>query len=299
MQNRYTGYRTRAHRTVRGRRDAHESDAIVVALTAQILVCIVLLLTAGVLKKVDPQEYEAVKTQYNVMTGDEAQWKSEGGILSSIGQVFGSIIDKITGTGAPPPADNALSVDAEQEQRVWAEQFSYDYLSPDTAQAGAGGLFPVNVQENRPLSAPEGTTLAPVYLGGRIIAPVEGVITSDFAYRFHPVSGESDFHTGMDIAAEEGRNILAALPGEVVEVGESEIYGNYIVLQHADNLQTSYAHCSEVIAGEGMWVRQGERIAKVGQTGLVTGPHLHFSVVVDETYTDPAWVLGDNIRVVE
>ena len=92
---------------------------------------------------------------------------------------------------------------------------------------------------------------------------------------------------------------MAALPGEVVEVGYSSVYGNYIVLQHATNLKTFYAHCSQIIAKEGMAVRQGERIALVGKTGLATGPHLHFSVIVEEQFADPYWILSDYLELVE
>jgi len=177
----------------------------------------------------------------------------------------------------------------------WEEVLGMGRSSPGM---GGGGIYP-SVEAGGFLPVPEGASIAPVMLGGRMRPPVTGIITSPFAYRVHPVSETVNFHTGIDIAAEEGRPILAALPGVVVEVGWSDIYGNYIILEHAGNLRTFYGHCSVIIAKEGMVVSQGERIAKVGNTGMSTGSHLHFSVIVDGVYTDPLWVLGDFVRVVD
>ena len=69
----------------------------------------------------------------------------------------------------------------------------------------------------------------------------------------------------------------------------SSDYGNYIKLTHAGGLETFYAHCSEIIAQKGMVVRKGDRIAKVGSTGISTGPHLHFEVRIDGIKSNPAY----------
>ena len=71
-----------------------------------------------------------------------------------------------------------------------------------------------------------------------------GKITSGFGYRLHPVTGERDFHTGIDIAAAEGTPVVAALPGTVTEVGYDGIYGNYVRMSHGTNIETRYCHCS-------------------------------------------------------
>lgn len=124
-----------------------------------------------------------------------------------------------------------------------------------------------------------------LYLGDVLVTaparyPAYGRITSPFGLREHPVTGAGDFHTGVDIAAAEGADILAAYPGVVAEVGSSEIYGNYLVLDHGGGLTTRYCHCSLVLAREGQRLRAGARIAEVGSTGMVTGPHLHFEARV-------------------
>ena len=138
---------------------------------------------------------------------------------------------------------------------------------------------------------PEYATAAPIMVNYPLTPPVSGRITSGFGYRLHPVTGERDFHTGIDIAAEEGTPIAAALPGTVVEVGYDSIYGNYIRLSHGTNIETRYCHCSEILAKEGSKLREGERIALVGSTGMTTGAHLHFEVLADGLLADPAGVL--------
>lgn len=141
------------------------------------------------------------------------------------------------------------------------------------------------------LQAPDYALLSPVIVNYPLTPPVSGQITSAFGYRTHPVTQELDFHTGLDIAAAEGSDIVAALPGQVEEVGYDSIYGNYIVLTHGQNIRTRYCHCSEILAEQGQKLREGERIAQVGSTGMVTGAHLHFEFYVDDLLADPTYVL--------
>lgn len=147
---------------------------------------------------------------------------------------------------------------------------------------GAGGALPDDL-----LSAAEGTTLAPYLLTASMWSPVNGPVTSQFGWRLHPVSGGEDFHKGVDIAAAEGTSILAALPGVVEETGYNDSYGNFVVLRHSDNLRTTYNHCSEILVQEGQQMARGDRIARVGSTGISTGPHLHFEVEVQGLKADP------------
>lgn len=307
MPGRQSEYRPSYTRNRHTRRET-PGDAITLALSAQILLCAVLLVVAHIAKKADESGYGGIRERYHVLVTDEGQnaeaveyFRQFGSAaarwIDGLEQLLSNAVRSFSGEGAQPRADGG----GERE-----DAFGYNYLPSDgnieftsAAPLGQGGWNPVRAEGGTGLSAPEGAALSPVLLGGRIKPPVTGPVTSAYSYRSHPITGETDFHTGIDIAAEEGRAVLAALPGTVAEAGENDIYGNYIVLEHAANLRTFYAHCSELIAREGMAVRQGERIAKVGRTGVVTGPHLHFSVIVEEKYTDPYWVLGGNIRLVE
>jgi murein DD-endopeptidase MepM/ murein hydrolase activator NlpD len=85
-------------------------------------------------------------------------------------------------------------------------------------------------------------------------------------------------HDGIDIAAPEGTKVTAAADGTVLYVGEQTGYGAVAILRHEGGLVTLYAHNAAVLVREGARVRRGEAIAKVGQTGRTTGPHLHFEV---------------------
>lgn len=165
-------------------------------------------------------------------------------------------------------------------------------LPPETiGESGAGGPLPVYSLSADGLPAAEGTTLAPYFLTASMWSPVSGLVTSRFGWRSHPVSGQEDFHTGVDIAAAQGTPILAALPGVVEQTGYSESYGNFVVLRHSDNLRTTYNHCSEILAKEGEQLARGDRIALVGSTGISTGPHLHFEVEVKGLKADPLQAL--------
>ena len=165
-------------------------------------------------------------------------------------------------------------------------------LPPETiGESGAGGPLPAYSLSADGLPAAEGTTLAPYFLTASMWSPVSGLVTSRFGWRSHPVSGQDDFHTGVDIAAAQGTPVLAALPGVVEQTGYSESYGNFVVLRHSDNLRTTYNHCSEILVKEGEQLARGDRIALVGSTGISTGPHLHFEVEVKGLKADPLQAL--------
>ena len=113
--------------------------------------------------------------------------------------------------------------------------------------------------------------------------PVAGTITSPQGYRTDPITGETSYHSGTDIAVPEGTPILAAADGTVTIANALDSwggsYGYYVKLDHGGGLTTLYAHCSSICVTAGQQVKAGEVIAYVGQTGRATGPHLHFEVI--------------------
>jgi len=119
------------------------------------------------------------------------------------------------------------------------------------------------------------------------IAPIDGKINSPFGMRTDPFSENDKMHTGIDIQAANGDKIKAAANGVVTVVDVSKDYGNYIKLKHDNSIVTLYAHCSQIIAKKGQKVKQGDIIAKVGNTGASTGAHLHFEVIKDGTAVNP------------
>jgi murein DD-endopeptidase MepM/ murein hydrolase activator NlpD len=106
----------------------------------------------------------------------------------------------------------------------------------------------------------------------RLAWPLRGILYGRYGVR----GGQR--HDGIDIAAPEGTAVTAAAPGKVIYVGEQAGYGSIVILRHDGGLLTLYAHASAVLVADGQAVRRGEPVARVGQTGRTTGPHLHFEV---------------------
>ncbi len=132
-----------------------------------------------------------------------------------------------------------------------------------------------------------GAMAAHYSLRGIFGSPLPGRITSGMGLRTHPVGGFRGRHTGVDLAAAEGTRIVAAAAGTVVQAGEGEYIGKFVILSHNNSLTTLYGHCSEVVAFNGKTVKKGQIIAKVGQTGRTTGPHLHFEIRKSGVPQDP------------
>lgn len=181
------------------------------------------------------------------------------------------------------PAFSALITSQTQAVEVF-KALEESLPSADTSlfKLGAGGAKNVTIPSN--------VFPGEVIMSQSAIFPVNGRITSSFGSRTHPVTGNKDFHTGLDIAAPLGTPIKAAYHGVVSEVGVSEIYGNFITLTHG-LISTRYSHCDSIVAEVGMTLRQGETIATVGQTGLVTGPHLHLELLIKNKLFNPLYAL--------
>lgn len=112
-------------------------------------------------------------------------------------------------------------------------------------------------------------------------------ITSPFGWRVHPIDEEWKFHSGIDIALDEGTAIPAIWDGQVIYSDSYSGYGNTIFIDHGNGKYTMYAHCNQLLVGVGITVVQGQTIATVGSTGYSTGPHLHLSLIMDGQYQDP------------
>ena len=127
------------------------------------------------------------------------------------------------------------------------------------------------------------------YTGGTFAWPVPGSqrITSYYGYRIHPVYGTRKFHSGIDIGAAYGLDIVAAADGIVTMATTNGGYGKCIIINHGSGIASLYGHCSSLLVTNGQSVKKGDVIGKIGSTGVSTGPHLHFEVRVDAATTDP------------
>ncbi|OQB13613.1 MAG: Murein hydrolase activator EnvC precursor [Firmicutes bacterium ADurb.Bin193] len=127
------------------------------------------------------------------------------------------------------------------------------------------------------------------YSGGTMAWPTPScyTITSPFGSRYHPVLKKNKMHYGVDIGAQYGASVVAANDGKVIRSLYSASYGNYIMIDHGGGIATLYAHGSALLVSEGDSVKKGQQIMRVGSTGISTGPHLHYEIIVGGTNVDP------------
>ncbi len=127
------------------------------------------------------------------------------------------------------------------------------------------------------------------YTGGTFTWPVPGYyrISSEYNPRTSPISGNYEFHTGIDIPAGYGEDVVAAGDGVVITAGWINGYGNTVMISHGSGIVTLYGHNSSVVVSQGQTVSKGQVVAKIGSTGYSTGNHCHFEVRVNGSHTSP------------
>lgn len=139
------------------------------------------------------------------------------------------------------------------------------------------------VMEATPKIVERGTKIPPTY-----IKPISGGRkSSGFGRRNAPTKGASSYHKGVDWATPTGTPVYASCGGTVVKAGWGSGYGYVVYINHEDGKQTRYGHLSKVLVSVGQKVKQGERIALSGNTGISTGPHLHFEILINGVQVNP------------
>ena len=128
-----------------------------------------------------------------------------------------------------------------------------------------------------------GTIVPPTY-----IKPISGGrLTSGFGRRSRPTKGASSYHKGVDWATPVGTAVVASNGGVVTRAGWGSGYGYCVYIHHSDGRDTRYGHLSKVLVKVGQTVKQGEKIALSGNTGVTTGPHLHFEILIGGSQVNP------------
>lgn len=175
-----------------------------------------------------------------------------------------------------------IQATADKTARMSAEQISYLQKREDELADESARLLEAirEMQQNMK------------YAGGDMIWPVpanRGALDPGdfFGMRFHPIFHEWRMHSGIDIGAPHGSNILAANGGTVVITEYTTGYGNKVVIDHGGGIMTLYAHCSKILVKPGQKVEKGHVVALIGSTGWSTGPHLHFEVISEGERVDP------------
>ena len=123
---------------------------------------------------------------------------------------------------------------------------------------------------------------------GKILWPVKyGKVTSKFGNRTHPVLKSVKFHRGVDIAVSIGTPVYSGIKGRVTFAGRKGNYGNLVEIEGNDGIKVRYAHLNSIDVVTGQKVSDGEKVAETGNTGMSTGPHLHYEVIIDENPVNP------------
>ena len=147
------------------------------------------------------------------------------------------------------------------------------------------------VMEAVPKIVERGTKIPPTY-----IKPISGGrLSSNFGRRKSPTKGASSYHKGVDWSVPTGTAVFASCGGTVARAGWGSGYGYCVYINHEDGRQTRYGHLSKVLVKVGQTVKQGERIALSGNTGVSTGPHLHFEILINGSQVNPLKYLNQGV----
>ena len=161
---------------------------------------------------------------------------------------------------------------------------------PAPEPAAAPVTLPVESPPIEPVAEAEPEPPAPAY-----VFPLENAdaaVTCAYGWRTHEQTGQRAFHDGVDLDAALGSSVLAVADGTVLSAEFEDASGYILTLEHAGGVRTQYAHLSEFCAAPGDAVRQGQIIAKTGDSGWSTGPHLHLAVQINGEPTGPLQALG-------
>lgn len=253
----------------------------------QVILCLVIIIAMVLLNTFFPR-------QYNDIAGTiQQEIREDGGFAGDMKNVWerflGLINQKGAGqkTGTDSSVPDVSGLQGPEGTASDSSAVSEEASAPSEEEAPAGGAPAENSV------VPANATLEPVSYQNNLILPLKAGMneTSGYGVRTHPITGEQDFHSGMDSAADEGTPILAVQGGTVEISATSSGYGNYIKIRHGDGTCSLYAHCKELYFKKGDAVKQGETIAAVGSTGISTGPHLHFSFLINDVFVNPAYIL--------
>jgi len=119
------------------------------------------------------------------------------------------------------------------------------------------------------------------------IWPTTGWVTSRFGYRKSPFTGLKEFHKGLDISTRKGTPIIAPADGAVIYCGKRGYMGKTVIIDHGHGIVTRYGHCHSYLVKKGSKVKRGDVIAKIGNTGRSTGPHLHYDIRINGISVNP------------
>ncbi len=247
-----------------------KTDYLVRLMLLQIAVCLLFAGGVFIASKVSPAYFEKMKNDYTVIMEKDMSSDELAQSLKELAQeVF-------------------VTVKIHEDNEKKFE--TYEVVSDETGEKVAVGE--ISDGSGGGDMAADGTSFAPYFVTVNPVLPVKNArITSRFGYRTNPISGNYGFHTGLDLAAESGTPVSASFYGRIIETGESDVWGKYVLMEHSEGFETYYCHLSAIYVEEGAVIRQGETVGLVGSTGWSTGPHLHFEVRINDVRVNPELLL--------
>ena len=243
----------------RRKRNVKETNDFFQKIIGQLILSILLLAVIGIIKSINSPPTNFATEKIKAVLFQNIDLKE---VYTGIEGFFSKILGSKTEDG-----ENAVNTDTLSQEGSTAKE----------ADKGAG----VSQQ------GMDNETISAILKAHAFINPVEGAVSSPFGERIHPLTKVPSFHNGVDLEANKGDQIKAVLAGVVSQAGSDVTYGNYIKLKHNDGLETVYAHCSQLLVKQGDKIKQGDIIAKVGDTGLSVGAHLHFEVWINNKVYNP------------
>lgn len=252
-------------------------------------------------EEAQPQEREKVET-YVVVEGDNIEAIAARFGLKSESLLATNNMDSedvlAIGQELLVPKVDGVVYEIESGDNLWDLAVRYDVeyddvvnanpeLSPETIQPGTMVLIPGASRPSRRSDMVASRGVSRTNARKLLYWPTVGPITDEFGWRIHPVYGTGSNHDGMDLGVSRGTPLRAAGGGTVTMAGRYGGYGLVVRIDHGNGLSTQYAHMDAIDVSSGEWVEAGQHIGYSGNTGVSTGPHLHFMVMVDGTPTDP------------
>lgn len=209
------------------------------------------------------------------------------------------VAGQLTGTGVAYAEETAAKT-ADQQKSASAHSSSQQFVSPESSE----GLLSTteqmieklvlqieqsreNREESKAAKEQNKDSKSSLLASLPSIKPITGFITSGFGMRVHPIRKQERFHTGTDFSAPVGTRVMATADGTVSFSGFDGGYGKKVVIDHGYGYKTVYAHLSKAVVRHGQRVYRGDVIAFSGNTGLSTGPHLHYEVLKDNVKVNP------------
>lgn len=258
-------YRTSANHRMNRQKKPEDKKNERLPLYVQLIVCTVIISAALIFRFADTGSFEYMREQYTDAMSQQIDLLKFDAI-----ETFFSTNDNTVAASSSGTANIKNGVEAVRPGND-KSNLALAMTSQSSSQISSGASSEmVSSQENKIVFQP----------------PVEdAVITS--AYGLREMDGQSDLHKGMDFAVPFGTPITAVMAGTVIETGESNSYGNYIVVEHENGIKTRYAHCSSIQASENDKVTDQDVIAFAGSSGDSTGPHVHLEVEIDGATVDP------------